>query len=262
MPTNIASGSWCTINLIQPTTGAANQAETTRTACQEYKHETSTDPKTGAIQEIVTIESQNASPFEIALNVKPTTYSSIHQATTNNESLSTPTNPTQSLVPEDCVFNFYLDGISIAEGPQSKTTRNFPWRIDRVLVAEGISRKLQFATVNLVDPDDYTNNNNNNDQKKMCEDEKVIKSLGTIQIDVTRCTTVQKPRIPLSNRPSSTVTTNEMNFSERSKKACLATTAGLAQPSVDPIPTPKMEWYVQTREPQPFLQVGWFPPSA
>ncbi|KAH9467243.1 hypothetical protein H4Q26_017732 [Puccinia striiformis f. sp. tritici PST-130] len=52
---------------------------------------------TGANQEIVTIESQHASPFEIILNIKPTTYSSLHR--------SSPINPTSKakldLIPED-----------------------------------------------------------------------------------------------------------------------------------------------------------------
>ncbi|EFP79249.1 hypothetical protein PGT21_020721 [Puccinia graminis f. sp. tritici] len=239
MPTNAASGSWCTISAITPSTttgtsGTANQTDATKTACQEYKHETSTDPTTGAIQEIVTIESQNACPFEISLNVKPTTCSSIHS---------------DRLIAEDYVFDFYLDGVSIASGQQPKSQPYLPWNISYINQSDySTIRTLQFAKVNLVDPDE--------DGDQICNDEKVIKSLGTIQINVTKAQLVCLPRKPVApiNQADLAQTSNQMKFSERSKKACLATTAGLAQPTANLQPPPTMKWYVQTKDPQPFLQ--------
>ncbi|EHS62459.1 uncharacterized protein PGTG_20584 [Puccinia graminis f. sp. tritici CRL 75-36-700-3] len=143
MPINSASGSTCTINLLQP------NAIPNKLPCREYRYRSTRDPTTGAIQEIVTIESQHASPFEILLDIKPNIYLLNHPTMTTTSSY--PTN--QSLKLNDCLYWIYLDGIEIGwtytQGPG-------PHWIDlSTLVSADFStcRALQFAPVNLVDPD-------------------------------------------------------------------------------------------------------------
>ncbi|WAR52210.1 hypothetical protein PtB15_1B650 [Puccinia triticina] len=246
MPTNAASGSWCTINLIRP---AADSTQRTTTPCEEYQRKTSTDPTTGAIQETVTIESQDASPFEISFHIKPTTYSSIHQAATNsNKPQSAKNNNLQSLAHDDYVIDVYLDGIGVGSTTIHKSDP-FPDSIDKIVIGQSLCRLLQFAPVNLVDPDDHQNSDDNDN---ICEDKKVIMSLGTIQFDVTRCVAVLEQSRPFTNEDG-IQTTNQMNFSERFKKACLATTAGLGQPQVNQL-YPETEWRATNADPKPFLQ--------
>ncbi|KAI9624945.1 hypothetical protein H4Q26_016512 [Puccinia striiformis f. sp. tritici PST-130] len=68
--------------------------------------------------------------------------------------------PTRTLKPDDYYHEFFLDGISIGAGTRPKTVTD-SWN-------------------SAVDPDDHPD--------QICQDEKVIKSLGTIQINITRCT--------------------------------------------------------------------------
>ncbi|KAH9467236.1 hypothetical protein MJO29_001049 [Puccinia striiformis f. sp. tritici] len=226
MPTNAVSGAWSSINILQPTAYGAF----TQIPSQEYRQETTRDPKTGAVRETVTIESQDATPFEIVLNVKPTTHSILLP-------------PNSAPILDDYVFDYYLDGIHIAWCPQLKFNPLLP-RYFRNLNGDYTNRPLQFAAVDLVDPDDHPD--------KICRDERVIKSLGTIEINVTRCSLVYQPRIPpIEQRPT---TSNQMSFSERSEKASLATTAGLGQESASNLPLPPMDWYVRGRDLNPFLQ--------
>ncbi|KAI9626401.1 hypothetical protein H4Q26_017864 [Puccinia striiformis f. sp. tritici PST-130] len=221
MPTNTASGSSCAINLIQPSTSTDQK----KTACQEYKHESKIDPTTGAIQEIVTIESQDASPFEIVLDVKPTSHSAL-------------TNPRSSLVsremiPQDYYYQFYLDGIGIGKTKQSKLELSMPFNVAKIYSHDySTSQSLQFAKINLVDPDDYEQDPDQVEDR-MCQDEK--------QTLAAKSTHAVK-------------TTNQMKFSERSKKACLSTTAGLAEESVSDRSAPTMEWQITQQDPHPFLQ--------
>ncbi|KAI7967782.1 hypothetical protein MJO29_001059 [Puccinia striiformis f. sp. tritici] len=243
MPTNVASGSWCTINLIEPSSSTASTSSSIdqkKIPCKEYKHETSTDPTTGAIREIVTIESQRASPFEIDIHVKPTAYSALHRPSTDGPDS---TNQHELLKPDDYYHEFFLDGISIGAGTRPKTVTD-SWKIAQVHSGDYEARSLQFASVDLVDPDDHPD--------QICQDEKVIKSLGTIQINITRCTAVYQTRLPFANHHTST--SNQMKFSERSKKARLATTAGLAPVSTCQQPFPAQLWTPIAWDPQPFLQ--------
>ncbi|KAH9473988.1 hypothetical protein Pst134EA_001043 [Puccinia striiformis f. sp. tritici] len=242
MPTNTASGSSCAINLIQPSTSTDQK----KTACQEYKHESKIDPTTGAIQEIVTIESQDASPFEIVLDVKPTSHSAL-------------TNPRSSLVsremiPQDYYYQFYLDGIGIGKTKQSKLELSMPFNVAKIYSHDySTSQSLQFAKINLVDPDDYEQDPDQVEDR-MCQDEKVIKSLGTIRVDISKCNLTYRSK-PLAAKSTHAVkTTNQMKFSERSKKACLSTTAGLAEESVSDRSAPTMEWQITQQDPHPFLQ--------
>ncbi|KNF00297.1 hypothetical protein PSTG_06470 [Puccinia striiformis f. sp. tritici PST-78] len=308
MPTNKASGAWCTINLIQP---SPSDGTSTKTACQEYKHETSTDATTGAIQEIVTIESQHASPFEMVINVQPTTYSLINQPSLDPESVEIP-EPTLN----DYYFEYFLDGISIGHSRQPRLNPTLPRYASKIYSSDYATIRLfqfanvnlvdpddyqdqsitkneddkicddekvikaqpklnptlpryaskiyssdyatirlfQFANVNLVDPDDYQDQSTKNEDDKICDDEKVIKALGTIRVDVTKVTLAWQPRLKKDRQSSVIATTNQMKFSERSKKACLATTAGLSLQSSSDRSPPVMDWFIKSKDPNPFLQ--------
>ncbi|KAA1106467.1 hypothetical protein PGT21_035336 [Puccinia graminis f. sp. tritici] len=243
MPINSASGSTCTINLLQP------NAIPNKLPCREYLHRSTRDPTTGAIQEIVTIESQHASPFEILLDIKPNIYLLNHPTTTNASSSSNP------IKFQDFVYWFHLDGIKIgwtySIGPG-------PHLIDVPTISSddfSSYRALQFAPLNLVDPDDHPDRGS---QNAVCEDEKVVKSLGTIRVDIFRANLVREPFRVEDHRHDHAhdlQTTNQMDFSERSKKALLSTTAGLTQHSIpDPSPPPESTWEVDEKEKDPFLQ--------
>jgi hypothetical protein len=253
MPLNAASGSACSIRL-----RSVDGTEASIIGCQEYKHQTNINPTNRAIQEIVTIESQQASPFEILIDIKPTTYSAVVHPLA-------PRAPPHTLVAEDYICNIYLDGIIVACHRRPKSNAASPARVSKVFSHDySLIRALQFAAVNLVDPDDYScasplqsQATSRNPTDKICEDETVIKSLGTIRIDVIRASLAYLPRVPVHNQPP-TQTTNQMKFSERSKKARLATTAGLAQESLATRAPPSMEWHVRTQDPNPFLQVCLF----
>ncbi|KAA1123046.1 hypothetical protein PGTUg99_013833 [Puccinia graminis f. sp. tritici] len=236
MPINSASGSTCTINLLQPNTIP------NKLPCREYLHRSTRDPTTGAIQEIVTIESQHASPFEILLDIKPNIYLLNHPTTTRTSSSSNP------IKFQDFVYWFHLDGIKIgwtySIGPG-------PHLIDVPTISSddfSSYRALQFAPLNLVDPDDHPDRGS---QNAVCEDEKVVKSLGTIRVDIFRANLVREPFRVEDHRHDHAhdlQTTNQMDFSERSKKALLSTTAGLTQHSIpDPSPPPESTWEVDEK---------------
>ncbi|OAV91886.1 hypothetical protein PTTG_27838 [Puccinia triticina 1-1 BBBD Race 1] len=248
MPVNSASGASCTINLLRPSPPSSVQPPT-QVPCHEYKHETSIDPTTGAVRETVTIESQQACPFEIVLDIKPTAYASI--CPTSNQTDSTAANDSQLPIPSDYIVNTTLDGIPVSAYLQSKSARNFPVNLHSVLSHDRKTFKsYQFAKINLVDPDDYQDVKNPAD--KICEEEKVIKSLGTIQLDVFKCTLGERPIGSAGGLHTST--TNQMKFSERSKKARLSTTAGLSEQTASRLPPPLTVPYVITQDPHPFLQ--------
>ncbi|EFP74154.1 uncharacterized protein PGTG_00110 [Puccinia graminis f. sp. tritici CRL 75-36-700-3] len=261
MPINSASGASCQINLLQPSPSAGSPS--IRTPCEEYDHQTTLDPTTGAIQEMVTIQSQQASPFGILIDIKPTAYSSLKQQQQQQQQQH-PTNPPQSsthdhqsvIIPEDYACKIILDGIWVGSYRHPKSASCSKKHITRIVPADGLTfQALQFAKLNLVDPDDYDDDNHQS------LDETVIKALGTIQIDVFRCTLVAQPRcittatttiVPPVQPP--TVTTNQMKFSERSKKARISTSAGLAQQAISRAPPSEMRWLDQSIDPFPFLQ--------
>ncbi|KAA1123047.1 hypothetical protein PGTUg99_014222 [Puccinia graminis f. sp. tritici] len=271
MPINSASGASCQINLLQPSPSAGSPS--IRTPCEEYDHQTTLDPTTGAIQEMVTIQSQQASPFGILIDIKPTAYSSLKQ----QQQQQHPTNPLQSsthdhqlmIIPEDYACKIILDGIRVGSYRHPKSASCSKKHITRIVPADGLTfQALQFAKLNLVDPDDYDDNNHQSlvstdPIDRICEDETVIRALGTIQIDVFRCTLVAQPRrittptttiVPPVKPP--TITSNQMKFSERSKKARLSTSAGLAQQATSRAPPSEMRWLDQSIDPFPFLQVA------
>ncbi|KAI7962074.1 hypothetical protein MJO28_000168 [Puccinia striiformis f. sp. tritici] len=240
MPINAASAAWCSINLIQR---SPSDGTPTKIPCQEYQHETKTDATTGAIQEIVTIESQDVSPFEIVVNIKPTTYSLMNRVLTHAGSLP---------IPEDYCFKYFLDGIRVGVSRHPKTSTRFPYLVTKISSSDQSTyRSLQFAKVNLVDPDDYQEENQ---VDKICNDENVIKSLGTIRVDVFRATLVYQPRLAYTPIRHDLTTSNQMKFSERSKKACLSTTAGLTAQLIHTSPRPLPIWHPINQDQKPFLQ--------
>jgi hypothetical protein len=118
-------------------------------------------------------------------------------------------------------------------------------------------RRFQFAPITLVDPDDYDtpSQGSSNPTDMICEDEKVIKSLGTIQVDIIRANLIHRPRQPSKKRAAPATSTNQMKFSERSKKARLLNTAGLSDTSPSNGPPHPMQWHIKKEDPKPFLQV-------
>ncbi|KAI7962090.1 hypothetical protein MJO28_000184 [Puccinia striiformis f. sp. tritici] len=297
MPIN-KSGSRCTINLLKPP--ATVFSATSRLPCSEYHHKTVKNPTTGAVQEIVTIESQGASPFEIALNISSYSYAALNPPIVDPESLplvlhSKSANdhhpqaarinrsqsarlhharaatirpspyarilhpPQSDAIPppsspyddNDYVFQVFLDGILVGTGEQDIYGSETKYASKVASNDYSTFRSLQFAPVNLVDPDDEGRAGTSRD--KICEDEEVIKSLGTIRIDVTRCILTDQGRREGGNAPP-IETTNQMKFSERSKKAFVSTTAGLNEESISPYPRPEKLWGVEKQDPHPFLQ--------
>ncbi|EHS62458.1 uncharacterized protein PGTG_20583 [Puccinia graminis f. sp. tritici CRL 75-36-700-3] len=256
MPINAATGASCTINLLPPpptttSSSSSNDQIPEKIPCEEYKHETTTNPTTGAIQETVTIESQQACPFEIFIDIKPTAYSTL---TANSSSKSA------KLKPQDYVIHTILDGISAGYCKRPKSNSDGSVRLSKTYSRDQSSfRSYQFAPITLVDPDDYDPRNQiqgsaRDPTETICEDEKVIKSLGTIQVDIIRADLVHRRRKPAQNRAAPVPSTNQMLFSERSKKARLLNTAGLSNYSPSNLPPAPMEWHIKKQDPQPFLQ--------
>ncbi|KAA1097174.1 hypothetical protein PGT21_012397 [Puccinia graminis f. sp. tritici] len=253
MPINAATGTSCTINLLPlppPTTSSSSSTDQipAKIPCEEYKHETTTNPTTGAIQETVTIESQQACPFEILIDIKPTAYSTL---TANSSSRSS------KIKPQDYVIHRILDGISAGYQKLSKTKSHRLVHMTKTSSRDKLSfRSFQFAPITLVDPDDYEtpNQGSRNPTDTICEDEEVIKSLGTIQVDVIRADLVHRLRKPAKNRAAPAPSTNQMKFSERSKKARLLNTAGLSDTFPSNGPPRPMKWHIKKQDPKPFLQ--------
>ncbi|WAR58234.1 hypothetical protein PtB15_5B467 [Puccinia triticina] len=107
-----------------------------------------------------------------------------------------------------------------------------------------VARPYQFAPIKLVDPDDAP--------QEICENEEIIKSLGTIELKIFKCKLVVGKRSKPPPRLSGTKTTNEMSFSEDSKKARLSSTAGLGEPTVR-TPKDRTEYIVRKKAAHPFL---------
>ncbi|KAI9626407.1 hypothetical protein H4Q26_017870 [Puccinia striiformis f. sp. tritici PST-130] len=262
MPIN-KSGSRCTINLLKPP--ATVFSATSRLPCPEYHHKTVKNPTTGAVQEIVTIESQGATndhhPQAARINrsqsarlhharaatIRPSPYARILHPP-QSDAIPPPSSPYDD---NDYVFQVFLDGILVGTGEQDIYGSETKYASKVASNDYSTFRSLQFAPVNLVDPDDEGRAGTSRD--KICEDEEVIKSLGTIRIDVTRCILTDQGRREGGNAPP-IETTNQMKFSERSKKAFVSTTAGLNEESISPYPRPEKLWGVEKQDPHPFLQ--------
>ncbi|KAI9626692.1 hypothetical protein H4Q26_017738 [Puccinia striiformis f. sp. tritici PST-130] len=234
MPINSASGSVCTINLLPaPSTRSASRfgLETlNKIPCQEYLHQTIKNPTTGTIQEIVTIESQEASPFEIVLDVKSNAYSLLNPPTTGSESHS------GKLTPDDYIFETYLDGVYVGSIEQRKYLPDIAYMSAVSSGDYSTYRTFQFAPVQLVDPDEGSK----------------TQPMGFVKIK-KRCNLVAERPAHIDDRPEKQ-TSNQMKFSERSKKALLSNTAGLTQSFQQTLPPPLLEWNPTDMDDHPFLQ--------
>ncbi|KAI9626693.1 hypothetical protein H4Q26_017739 [Puccinia striiformis f. sp. tritici PST-130] len=229
-----------------------------QTSLSRVPPQTVKNPTTGAVQEIVTIESQGASPFEIALNISSYSYAALNPPIVDPESLPLVlhSKSANDHHPQAARINrsqsaSVLDGILVGTGEQDIYGSETKYASKVASNDYSTFRSLQFAPVNLVDPDDEGRAGTSRD--KICEDEEVIKSLGTIRIDVTRCILTDQGRREGGNAPP-IETTNQMKFSERSKKAFVSTTAGLNEESISPYPRPEKLWGVEKQDPHPFLQ--------
>jgi hypothetical protein len=199
----------------------------------------------------VTIESQQACPFEILIDIQPTAHSTL---------TSNPSSSSSRLKQQDYVIHTILDGVPAGCSKLSKTKPHRLVRLTKMDSRDHSSFRLfQFAPITLVDPDDYdtSNQRSRNPTDTICEDEKVIKSLGTIQLDIIRADLIHRRRKPCTNLGATVPSTNQMKFSERSKKARLLNTAGLSNASPSHKPPPPMQWHIKKKDPQPFLQVNF-----
>ncbi|KAA1085311.1 hypothetical protein PGT21_002738 [Puccinia graminis f. sp. tritici] len=270
MPSNSTSSTSCSIYPIDHPTLPAGLPS------QEYKHHTMKSTITGAIQEIVIIESNQGTSFEISLDIKPTAYAALHQQSSAKESTNNRNNP--PLREDDYLIYVLLDGINIQRSKRHRFQRT-PTRISGVYSSDrSSSRSFQFGSIQLVDPDDHPHSAQD-PADQICEDEKIIQALGTIQVNIVKCTLGSPQPVPRriarANQPSHRAnsnqrcaanlrTTNQMKFSERSKKACQLNTAGLSQPIPSthngrggagiPFPGKKTIRPVVHEEPNPFLQ--------
>ncbi|PLW35995.1 hypothetical protein PCASD_13783 [Puccinia coronata f. sp. avenae] len=243
MPSNAVSGCSCFINLLRA--GEDLFTPATRLPCTEYRTETVRNATTGAVQEIATIESQGACRFEIHLTITPDAYSLLSASTSDLRHAIGVHRP-------DYIYKIILDGLSVGQGSVPRNTLPCTSYASDILSWDSATvRHLQFAPVDLVDPDEHMHAEDPAD--RICEDEKVIKSLGMIRIDFYRCLLASRPR-PQQDLSVPVRTSNQMKFSERSKKAALSNTAGLAPSVPNPRPRTSTIWTVEHCDPNPFLE--------
>ncbi|POW17063.1 hypothetical protein PSTT_00905 [Puccinia striiformis] len=254
MPRNVTTGTNCSI---YPIDGSI--------PLLEYKHHTMKSTLNGAIQEIVLIESNEGTAFEIKLDIQPTAYAALHALTEppNHSNRRDQPRYAPALKEDDYLIFVILDGINAQRSKRFRGQRTST-RISGVYARDGSSsRYFQFSALQLVDPDDHQPSASQDPNDQMCDDEKIIQALGTIQVNVVRCKLGPPQPVPNRNKnqkgnqsnrsggkpargqsagagpggcAESLQTTNQMKFSERSKKASkLNNTAGLSQPV--PIPS-------------------------
>ncbi|KAA1065237.1 hypothetical protein PGT21_033034 [Puccinia graminis f. sp. tritici] len=253
MPTNTVSAARCTIKLITPPSTSAS-TKPTKTACQEYSQQSITDPVTGAFKEIVTIESKQSSRFQISFQVHHTAYDLLERTKPSRSSRSTATD--RPLKSSDYVVDFFLDGISIGGGYHQHHTQTPRRHTISAFPSSNITaRPLQFAPLHLVDPDDYPQDLTGVESpaEQVCQDEEIIRSLGTIEVKITRCELSLKERRSNRKRIRLRPTSNDMMFSESIKKARLSSTAGLGQPTFFERENDRISYRVRCQDPNPFL---------
>ncbi|POW18808.1 hypothetical protein PSHT_05391 [Puccinia striiformis] len=223
MPTNATSAASCKISLLDPPLDEGSTGETW-TACPEYQHKSLRDSETGTVKETVTIESKQSRRFRITIDVHPTAFNLLEK-TVGNSSRS------KKLLGHSNFTTPY--GVSVARYHRHRSDVG-PFSVTRVKENQTSYRRLEFAPLKLVDPDDFDDRMYY--QPALCEDQDVIKALGTIEIHIYRCKlSREKKRITKSsssNDTMSTKTTNQMSFSETIKTAA-STTAGLGQSVID-----------------------------
>ncbi|KAA1118841.1 hypothetical protein PGT21_007753 [Puccinia graminis f. sp. tritici] len=258
MPTNAISAASCTIKLLDPTKSTAS------TACPEYLHQSLIDPKTGAHQEIVTIESKASHRFEISYDIHPTA-SDLLAKKSSNHSRSNKT--CRSLRMHDYALEIWMDGLEIATSCSPRSRKLGPMSMSEVVENETSVRAFEFAPLKLVDPDDQLGDDEDEDDRgeklatklQVCQDEKIIKALGKIEVRFFKCklTTREAKKSRAKSTgidPTWTKTTNEMRFSEAVKIVGLSATAGLSQPTIiDPSPKGGKFYRIKSQDENPFL---------
>ncbi|KAA1065235.1 hypothetical protein PGT21_032997 [Puccinia graminis f. sp. tritici] len=253
MPTNSASAARCTIKLITPPSSTSTKP--TKTACQEYSQQSIKDPITGAFKEIVTIESKQSSRFQISFQVHHTAYDLLERT---KPTCSSSTETDRALKSSDYLVEVLLDGISIGGYHQHRSQTPRPHNLNAFRSSETTTRLLEFAPLHLVDPDDFVQvldhvAGNPTPEQMICQDEQIIRSLGTIELKITRCELSMKRRAPSIKQIRSRQTTNQMHFSEAIKKTRLSSTVGLGLPTLDERGKDKVSYRVNSKDRNPFL---------
>ncbi|EFP76845.2 uncharacterized protein PGTG_02306 [Puccinia graminis f. sp. tritici CRL 75-36-700-3] len=222
MPTNSASAARCTIKLITPPPPSSTTSSTkpTKTACQEYSQQSIKDPITGAFKEIVTIESKQSSQFQISFQVHHTAYDLLERT---KPTCSSSTETDRALKSSDYLVEVLLDGISIGGYHQHRSQTARPHNLNAFRSSETTTRLLEFAPLHLVDPDDFVQAldhvaGNPTPEQIICQDEEIIRSLGTIELKITRCELSMKRRAPSIKQIRSRQTTRQVSHSHYSIK--------------------------------------------
>ncbi|OAV92626.1 hypothetical protein PTTG_12247 [Puccinia triticina 1-1 BBBD Race 1] len=252
MPTNAVSGASCTISILDP-------SSTISMPCTEYLQESLKDPETGAYQEVVTIESTQSSPFEITVDIHPTAYDLLAKRAGNGHSGSR--KPYRSLKLYDYTYDIFLDGVYVTGMICNRCRKPGPETISEVIENNTV-RSFQFAPLKLVDPDSHLDNHQDTaSASKICEDSKIIESLGTIEVRVHKChLSLREIKTKRKKRKEDelTMTSSDMSFLESSKQVRLSSTAGLSEPALlEPVSSPKAKgkrYVIKSEEENPFLQ--------
>ncbi|WAQ82548.1 hypothetical protein PtA15_2A865 [Puccinia triticina] len=235
----------CTIRLVP--TKTQDQSETTTNeaiTCQEYRHESTLDPINHVFKEVVTIESTNSGQFQIDLDINPTVCCVLENTAANQSGRTT---AQKSLISLDYAVKISLDGIEIGTAKMPRTQDGQATYAQVLSTDHTAFRLFQFSPIKLVDPDDDSETT-----KEICQDEQVIKSLGTIQLEIFKCQLrAHKNHIPYGSTDG-TKTTNEMSFSESNKKARLSSTAGLGDPIIREA-KPYTKYTITQQAAHPFL---------
>ncbi|KAG0149587.1 hypothetical protein CROQUDRAFT_653400 [Cronartium quercuum f. sp. fusiforme G11] len=190
------------------------------THCQEHHVHSASSAASGAIQQIATIESIPDTSFEIRVDIDPMSYSLSHR-------------PESPDVYDDFLIFVILDGVKVQRSKRHRSQRG-PTHISGIFTHDGRSRHFKFAKLQLVDPEDETlaPEARKDLQDTLCSDEKICHSLGTIRVDIVRCELGDKkpvqPRSMGRNEREVLKTSNQMKFSEHTKKVLLTDTAGLS----------------------------------
>ncbi|MBW0524535.1 hypothetical protein O181_064250 [Austropuccinia psidii MF-1] len=274
---------------------------------QEYKHHSVKSSVNNSLQEIVSIESESNITFEIKLFMNSNSYSLLknhlkknnhrnpsevqplndnnntnnNHNNHNNDKDVDPDDDLDDEIPDhddqdDYLIFIYLDGLCVQRSKRYRHQKG-PTLISGVYSKDKkTTRNFQFSKLSLVDPDDERFEPENL-KKELCDNEKVIQSLGSIRVDIVRCKLGHPkpikpsrrknliPQIKSANKSKSSIqpsqfdpsfrTSNQMKFSERTKKAAfLSNTAGLGEELPKNIEEKKSSRPVEWKDDHPFLQ--------
>lgn len=190
---------------------------------QEHHIHSASAAGSGAIQQIATIESMPNTSFEIGVEIDSTSYSLGFRPEAPDDQ-------------DDFLIFVTLDGVPVQRSKRHRS-QGTSTRISGIFTPDGRSRNFRFAKLELVDPEDESLDAEarQNIQETLCSDEKICQSLGTIRVDIVRCELGNKrPVVHQAARPGREIlkTSNQMKFSEHTKKVLLTDTAGLSEEMV------------------------------